>query len=142
MYTGIRQLCRDKTVCWKTKRHKSIVLKTILIRLVWCCFYIYLQIIWVPCIFHWICDTQYSHVLSFKQWWPLIPPISTKWTITSYLNNWAHWTQKIPQYMMLEIQVLAWDGHINVAGLNRLMGSQPSPLDNWISNGNTFINKR
>jgi hypothetical protein len=34
--------------------------------------------------------------------------------------------------MTLEIQVLAWDRHKNVAGLNRLMGSQPSPLDNWI----------
>ena len=34
---------------------------------------------------------------------------------------------------MLEIQVLAWDRHKNVTGLNRLMGSQPSPLDKWIS---------
>ena len=24
-------------------------------------------------------------------------------------------------------------------GLNRLMGSQPSPLDNWISDDNTYI---
>jgi hypothetical protein len=37
---------------------------------------------------------------------------------------------------VLEIQVLIGDGHSNVAGLHRLMGSQPSPLDNWISNGN------
>ena len=29
---------------------------------------------------------------------------------------------------MLEIQVLACDRHKNVEGLNRLMGSQPSPL--------------
>jgi len=43
--------------------------------------------------------------------------------------------------MTLEIQVLVWDGHKNVAGLNRLLGSQPSPLDNWISNGKTYINK-
>jgi len=28
--------------------------------------------------------------------------------------------------MTLEIQVLAWDMHKNVAGLNRLMGFQPS----------------
>jgi hypothetical protein len=26
--------------------------------------------------------------------------------------------------------------------LNQLMGSQPSPLTNWISNGDTYINKR
>jgi hypothetical protein len=32
--------------------------------------------------------------------------------------------------MMLEIQVLVWDRHKNVAGLNRLLGFQPSPLDN------------
>jgi hypothetical protein len=30
--------------------------------------------------------------------------------------------------MTLEIQVLAWDRHNNLAGLKRLMGSQPSPL--------------
>ena len=29
----------------------------------------------------------------------------------------------------------AWDRHKNVARLNRLIGSQSSPLDNWISNG-------
>jgi hypothetical protein len=27
---------------------------------------------------------------------------------------------------MLEIQVMAWDSHKNVAGLNQLMGFQPS----------------
>jgi hypothetical protein len=43
--------------------------------------------------------------------------------------------------MVLEIQVLALDRHKNVAELNQLMGSQPSLLDNWISNGNTYINK-
>ena len=34
--------------------------------------------------------------------------------------------------MTLEIQVLAWDKHKNVAEpeLNWLMGSQPPPLDN------------
>jgi hypothetical protein len=42
---------------------------------------------------------------------------------------------------MLEIQILARDKHKNVVRLNELMGSQPSPLDNWISNGNTYINK-
>jgi len=29
--------------------------------------------------------------------------------------------------MTFEIQVLAWDRHNNMAGLNWLMGSQPSP---------------
>jgi hypothetical protein len=41
---------------------------------------------------------------------------------------------------MLDIQVLALDRQRNVAGLNRLMGSQLSPLDNWIFNSNTDIN--
>jgi hypothetical protein len=45
--------------------------------------------------------------------------------------------------MALEIQGLAWDKYKYVlGGLTRLMGSQPSPLDNWISNGNTYINKQ
>jgi hypothetical protein len=44
--------------------------------------------------------------------------------------------------MALEIQVLALDRHKNVAGLNRLMGSEPSPSDNWITNDNTDINKQ
>jgi hypothetical protein len=30
---------------------------------------------------------------------------------------------------------LAWNRHNNVVGLNRLMGSQLAPLDNWIFNG-------
>jgi hypothetical protein len=50
--------------------------------------------------------------------------------------------------MTLEIQVLAWDRHKNVVELNRLnpsppfliAGSLPSILDNWISNGNTYVN--
>ena len=57
-----------------------------------------------------------------------IPPISPKRTITSHLNC-THSTQKTQQHMTLEIQVLAWDRHKNVAGLNWLMGSQPWPLD-------------
>ena len=47
--------------------------------------------------------------------------------------TWTHWTQKRPQHMMLEIQVLAWDSHTHVAGLNQLMGSQIFPFDNWVS---------
>ena len=37
---------------------------------------------------------------------------------------------------MLEIQALSWESDKDVAELSLLMGSQPSPLDNWISNGN------
>ena len=44
--------------------------------------------------------------------------------------------------MALGIQVLAWDKHNNVVGLNQLMGSQPSLFYNWISNDNTDINKQ
>jgi hypothetical protein len=43
--------------------------------------------------------------------------------------------------MTLGTQVLAWDRRKNVVELNPLVGSQPPPLDNWISNGNTYINK-
>jgi hypothetical protein len=35
--------------------------------------------------------------------------------------------------MELEIQVLAWDRHKNVASLSRLMRTEISPSDNWIS---------
>jgi len=43
--------------------------------------------------------------------------------------------------------MIYWDRHTNAAGLNRLMGFQPSLLDNSISNGNTdnkskYINKQ
>jgi hypothetical protein len=44
--------------------------------------------------------------------------------------------------MTLEIQLQSWDRHKNMGRLQWLMGPQPSPLDNWISNGNTYINKR
>ena len=43
--------------------------------------------------------------------------------------------------MTLEIQVLVWDRHKNVVGLNRLIASQPSSLHNAIPNGNTDIHK-
>jgi hypothetical protein len=43
--------------------------------------------------------------------------------------------------MTLEIQFLAWYMYKHVAELNLLMGFQLS-LDNWISNGNTDINKQ
>ena len=43
--------------------------------------------------------------------------------IISHLNSL---TTKRPRYMKLEIQVLVWDRDTNVAGLNRLTGSQPT----------------
>ena len=37
----------------------------------------------------------------------------------------SHWTKKKrPWHMSMEIQVLAWDWHKNMVGLNQLMGSQ------------------
>ena len=41
-------------------------------------------------------------------------------------------------FTCLGIQILIWDRHTTVVGLNRLVGFQPSPIDNWISNGNTY----
>ena len=52
-------------------------------------------------------------------------------------NNHLIEHKKRSWHMMLEIQILAWDRHKNVAEWNLLMGSQLSSLDNWISNGNT-----
>ena len=73
----------------------------------------------------------------FKHWWSSIPPISTKRTITSHFN-WIYWTyNKWPRHITSEVQVPAWDKHKNAVALKRLLGSQPSPLDNWISNDNT-----
>jgi len=61
----------------------------------------------------------------------------------------SHWTLKRPWHMVLEIQVLSWDRHKYVCvgwgyggGLSWLIGSQPSPSDNLVSNDNTIINKQ
>ena len=35
-----------------------------------------------------------------------------------------------------------WDKHKNAVALKRLMESQPSPFDNWISKGNIYVNRR
>jgi hypothetical protein len=43
--------------------------------------------------------------------------------------------------MMLETQVMAWNRHKSMAELNLLNRFQPSPFDNWISNGISNINK-
>jgi hypothetical protein len=78
----------------------------------------------------------------FKQWWYQINQYQTKRTITSHLN-WTQWKEKErPKHVTLEIQILVCDRHTNVAELYRLMGPQHSTLDNWISNSNTYINKR
>ena len=53
----------------------------------------------------------------FKQQWTAIPPISTKRTITSHLKS-------LNIKRSMEIHVLAWTRHKNVAGLNWLMGYQ------------------
>ena len=50
--------------------------------------------------------------------------------------------QNTSTYMMLEIQLLVWDMHKHVMGLNRLMGSQPSTSNSWVSNNNTDIYNR
>lgn len=44
--------------------------------------------------------------------------------------------------MLIEIQMLAWDRHTNVAGLNRLMDSQSFNLSNWTDINHTDINKQ
>jgi len=52
-------------------------------------------------------------------------------------STFTHWTQtkKRPRHMALGMQIMSWDKHSIVAGLNRLIGSQPSSLDNCISDG-------
>ena len=41
---------------------------------------------------------------------------------------------KRPFYMALERQVMSWDRHKHVLGLNQLRGPHPSPSDNFITN--------
>ena len=66
----------------------------------------------------------------FKQQWSTIPPISTKRTITSHLLT-EH--KKRPQHATFEIQVLAWDRHKNMVGLNRLYVFNRYPLNEFHS---------
>ena len=61
-----------------------------------------------------------------------------KRTITSHRNSLN--TKKTTRYDVRN-PGLAWDRHKNITGLNRLMRSQSSLLDNWISNSNTYIHK-
>ena len=39
----------------------------------------------------------------------------------------------------MDNRVLVWDRHRNVAGVNRVLGSQSFPFDNWFSIGNADI---
>ena len=52
-------------------------------------------------------------------------------------NN--HLSPKLNSLNTKDHDLPAWNRHKNVACLNQLMGSHPSILDNWISNG---INKQ
>ena len=72
-----------------------------------------------------------------KQCWSSIPLITTKRTIASYLN-WTHWTRKETTINDVTNQGLCLGQAKNVTELNRLMGSQPNHLDNWISNCNAY----
>ena len=51
--------------------------------------------------------------------------ISTTRTIASHLNSL---NTKKARYMVLAIQILAWDIYNNIACVNLLVRSQPSPL--------------
>ena len=59
-----------------------------------------------------------------------------------YKQKVNQWWSSIPRHTKFEIQVLTWDKHKNVAGLNRLMRFLLSSLNKWISNSNTHMNKR
>lgn len=58
------------------------------------------------------------------------------------MNTWITLnTKENNDISALEIEGLGSDRHTNVMVLNQLMGYQPSPPDNLISNGNTDIKK-
>ena len=66
-------------------------------------------------------------------------PISTN--LRSPLT-FTHWTQnKETTTHNVGNPFPGLDRHKNMVGLNWLMGLQHSPLDNWISNGNTYTGK-
>jgi len=56
-----------------------------------------------------------------KQCWSTTTSISSKWTINSHLKS-LHTKQRTTRHLPLEIKE-SWE--YNVAGLNRLMASQP-----------------
>jgi hypothetical protein len=56
--------------------------------------------------------------------------------------NWAHWTQKKTTAIDVENPGPGLGQAHKCGRVNQFMRFQPSPLDNWISNGNTYVNKR
>jgi hypothetical protein len=62
----------------------------------------------------WYCNYEKERL---KQWWSTIPLITTKRTTTYHLTHWA-W--KRPRHITFDSNVLDWDSHKNVAGLNRI----------------------
>ena len=51
-------------------------------------------------------------------------------------------TLEWPRHMTLQIQVRVWYRHTHLVEINKLTGSKPSHLNNWISNGNSYINNQ
>ena len=77
--------------------------------------------------------------IKYKHRSSTISTISTQRKINSHLKTL---NIKRQGHILLEIQILSWDRQNNVAGFYQLMGPQPPPLDNWVSNGNTDVNKQ
>jgi len=71
-----------------------------------------------------------KYELRYILWWrSLNSQRSTNiYKMNNYLTPQVIEHTKRPRHMTLELQFQAWDMHQNVAGLHRLMGSQP-PLD-------------
>ena len=63
----------------------------------------------------------------FKQRFSTVPTDNNKTTTTFHLKS-LNTKIKRSWHMALEIQVLAWHEHKNETGLNRLVGSIPSPM--------------
>ena len=85
-------------------------------------------------------ERDQRHVLEFmkgkfKHWWSSTQPILAKRTLASHLTLP---NTKRRRHMTLAIQILVWDRHRHLAGLNLLMGFLPSTHNNWISNDNTY----
>ena len=88
----------------------------------------------------WISKTDQRYLMKrkFKQWWSTIPPISTKPTIISPLHLLN--TKKDHDIWRSKFRSWLGTGTQNVAGLNWIMESQFSPLNDWISNCNVQTN--
>ena len=86
------------------------------------------------------CKSWFSYIICITLWKESLTIASIQYQQIKQVPLTEH--KNRPQYVTLEILVLAWDRHKNVAELNRLIWSQLSPLDNWTSSGNTYLNKR